>query len=141
MAEKYTPVVFNEGAPLDPTDLMKLQGNVAKIFADVGGLKTSTTQGNYTTLVDYGTTSITTVAGKAVQGDKLVTTANLENYATPTNQVQWVVSVAGTKMTDGEWISLSVQTTNGGQNPTLWASSNKGRAIKVNWIATVKKYT
>jgi hypothetical protein len=140
MAEKYTPVAFNEGAPLDPTDLTKLQNNLSNLFAQVGGLKTSTTSGSYTVVVDYGQTAITTVANKAVMGDKLVTAANLENYASATNPVQFVVSLGGTKLNDGEWISLAVQTTNGGQNPTLWASSNKARTVKVNWVATVKKY-
>lgn len=134
----FTPVVFNEGAPLDPSKLMELQTNIVSMNEQIAGLQNSTQAETYVTLTDFGSvTNILVTKDKLSDPIPLTTNANLESYG----NVTFVVSVASIVAAD-ENITATVRTSNGGQNPTLYVRSNKDHSvtpIKINWIAAVKK--
>lgn len=128
----YVPVVFNEGAPLDPSKLMDLQTNVSAIFTDVGKLKNSSNGSQYTVVTDFGQITTGPVEANKLSGPTVLSTeANLENYGT----VRFVVSLAS-PISAGEYISLTVNNKN-----ELYVSSNKAhtKGVAVNWIGTVQK--
>jgi hypothetical protein len=128
----YVPVVFNEGAPLDPQKLMDLQSNVSAIFTDVGKLKNSSNGSQYTVVTDFGSVTTGPIEANKLSGPTpLSTEANLENYG----KVKFIVSLAS-PLIAGEYISLTVNDKN-----ELFVSSNKARTkgVVVNWIGAVQK--
>lgn len=130
MAE-YKPVVFNEGAPLDPQKLNDLQTNITNLVGDVGGLKNSTTDSTYTLLTDAGT---------YMTDDLVVGTADEYEvpYSASFSKAPRIIASIGTSIQPGYIVTVSIK--DAATNPKIQVWTNKARGpIRVNWMAFEKK--
>lgn len=133
MAEKFTPVVFNEGAPLEPSKLNDLQNNLSSLVQDVGGLKNATAEATYTVVMDCGFESVDLVANTMKEVEVRYNAA----IFTGIPQITMSVGSAISATTNIE-IGLKDSTT----KPTIQILSAVNRSgFKINWIATEKKFT
>lgn len=127
----YQPVVFNEGAPLDPSKLMELQANITGIVADVGSLKNQTETSTYTVLTDAGTyMTEALVAGTPHELDV--------PYSASFSKAPRVIASIGSSIGSGEIVTVSVK--DGDTKPKIQVWTNKARGpVRVNWMAFEKK--
>jgi hypothetical protein len=132
MAQTYVPVTFNEGAPLDPQQLMKLQSNITSLVGDVNGLKNATADASYTMLTDGGYFETEDLkAGTAYEYE--VPYSSAFDESSPPRIIATVSSVLS-----GEIITLSVKSSS--TKPTIQVWTNKARkGIWINWMAFQKK--
>lgn len=131
MADKYTPVVFNEGAPLDPQKLNDMQTNISNLVGDVGGLKNATVDSTYVLVTDGGT----------YMTDDLKTGTASETevpYSASFSGVPRIVASIGSALNSGEIVTVSIKS--GDTKPIIQVWTNKSRGpVRVNWMAFEKK--
>ena len=130
MADKYTPVTFNAGAPLDPQKLMDLQTNVTTLVADVNKLNNTTLDQQYTMLTD---------GGSYLTDDLKVGTPHLLEVPTSSafSEVPRIVASIGSSLS-GEIVTISIA--NSSTKPTIQVWTNKNRGpVRINWMAFEKK--
>lgn len=131
MAE-YKPVVFNEGAPLDPQKLNDMQTNISNLVGDVGGLKNTTLDSTYTLLTD---------AGSFMTGDLLANNKNNQGevaYSASFTGVPRIVASVGSSIGVGDIVTVSIE--NGADKPSINVHTNKNRGpVRINWMAFQKK--
>jgi len=131
MADKYTPVTFNAGAPLDPQKLMDMQSNITNLVVDVNKLSNTTLDQQYTIVTD---------AGSFMTDDLKVGTAyTLEvPYSSSFTGVPRVISSVGSSLGSGEIVTTSIAS--GSTKPTIQVWTNKNRGpVRINWMAFEKK--
>ena len=131
MAE-YKPVVFNEGAPLDPQKLNDMQTNISNLVGDVGGLKNTTLDSTYTLLTD---------AGSFMTGDLRADNKNNQGevaYSASFTSVPRIVASVGSSIGVGDIVTVSIE--NGADKPSINVHTNKNRGpVRINWMAFQKK--
>jgi hypothetical protein len=130
----FETVVFNEGEPLDPDKLNKLQTNIANTY------QTSSTLYN-------ATVGNQTMAYVPVMNNGFVLFEKLEankvaklsfDPGTMFTSTPYVVAALRSNLSDGEQLSVSVINLTG--KPEICAISNKARTnVRVEWIAMQKK--
>ncbi len=130
MADKYTPVTFNAGAPLDPQKLMDMQSNITTLVTDVNNLNNTTLENQYTLKIDGGSY----VTGKLTAGvadtEQVVTTAAFSG-------VPFIIASVGSSLAKDEIVTVSI--TSAGSAPSIRVISNKSRdGVRINWIAFEK---
>lgn len=132
MAE-YKPVVFNEGAPLDPQKLNDMQTNISNLVGDVGGLKNSTLDSTYTLLTDAGSfmTGELTAGSKNNQGEIA--------YSASFTGVPRIIASIGSSIGAGDIVTVSIED-GSTTRPSINVHTNKNRApVRINWMAFEKK--
>ena len=130
---KIEPVVFNEGAPLDPTDLQKLQANITNLSSQI--LFNQTLDGQkLQPIVDYGQITIPAISAGAVSAAKPITYNTNFGTVVPT-----VVATLASTLRAKE--QVSIQIVDGDTlTPKIVISSNLARSSTlVNWIAIANK--
>jgi hypothetical protein len=131
MAE-YKPVVFNEGAPLDPQKLNDMQTNISNLVGDVGGLKNTTLDSTYTLLTD---------AGSFMTGDLTANSKNNQGevaYSASFTGVPRIVASIGSSIGVGDIVTVSIE--DGATKPSINVHTNKNRGpVRINWMAFQKK--
>ena len=126
----YTPVIFNEGAPLDPQKLNDLQINISNLVGDVGGLKSATLDAQYTVKTDAG----------YFKTDDLKTGSpyTLEvPYSSSFAGVPKIIASIGSAISSGEIVTVSVASSTSKPTIQVWTNKNRG-PVTVNWIAFEK---
>ena len=131
---KIEPVVFNEGAPLDPTDLQKLQANITNLSSQI--LFNQTLDGQkLQPIVDYGQVSVSAIAAGAISAAVPITYNTSFGTVVPT-----VVATLASTLRAKE--QVSIQIVNGDTlTPKIVVGSNLATAgtALVNWIAIANK--
>lgn len=124
----YSPVVFNEGEPLDPNKLNQLQTNFTEVNKNSLANATKTEDGSLKIpLIDAGTVSLTTVVGKT---NAVVLPKNSAFKGIPT----YFCTIGGGSTDSNQWITLGIQ--NASTNPAVYAISNvAGKALTINYLA------
>lgn len=138
MTNTFTPVVFNDGEPLDPTKLNQLSANVNNIFQ-------SASLANQTS---GGTLSIPVVFTKFMQFENVppgkVKTAPIsfgEKFTADELASGKVFAVAGCRSGLGDGNNITVSISGIKTNPTVYAVNNgeKDKTISVDIIAIVMR--
>lgn len=133
MAERFTPVVFNEGAPLDPSKLNDLQNNLASLVQDVGGLKNTTLDATYTIVMDAGYVELDLDKEK-------ISEAEVKYNATIFKEVPQITISVGSSISATTDVRIGLKDAR--TKPTIQVIANTARTnFRVNWIATEKKYS
>jgi len=131
---KIEPVVFNEGAPLDPTDLQKLQANITNLSSQI--LFSQTLDGQkLQPIVDYGQVSVPAIAAGAISSAVPITYNTSFGTVVPT-----VVATLASTLRAKE--QVSIQIVNGDTlTPKVVVGSNLARTgnTLINWIAIANK--
>lgn len=127
----FEAVVFNEGEPLDPDKLNKLQTNISNTYQTSSTLYNATVVGQqsspYVTVMNSGEVIFTGIK----KGSKIATTYSPGSMFTGKPVV--IVGVRS-DLRDGEQISVSATESH------IYISSNMDRtSCKVEWIAMEKK--
>jgi hypothetical protein len=130
-------VVFNEGEPLDPDKLSKLQSNITNIYSQQGLLNTSITglQGQVTSsFTDSGRETISGMNG-GVYGKKTISISS----SFSTNAI--IVATVGQKIsTKDEQVTIYVgKVSNGSFELGAKSSSTSRASLDINYIITEKK--
>lgn len=122
----YTPVAFNEGAPLDPSLLMKLQDNVKVAYQTSMSLSNSTGETVYNVTSDCGREKIEGFKGnKDVR--KTVTVPGFTDKAI-------VVATVSSTTDPKEQVTIQITNVLKGSFDMIVRSSNASRNILyVNW--------
>jgi hypothetical protein len=131
MADKYTPVTFNAGAPLDPQKLMDMQSNITSLVVDVNKLSNTTLDQQYTIVND---------AGSFMTDDLKVGTPYLLEvpYSSSFTGVPRIISSIGSSLGSSEIVTTAIA--NASTKPTIQVWTNKNRGpVRVNWMAFEKK--
>jgi hypothetical protein len=131
---KIEPVVFNEGAPLDPTDLQKLQANITNLSSQI--LFNQTLDGQkLQPIVDYGQVSIPAIAAVAISAAVPITYNTSFGTVVPT-----VVATLASTLRAKEQVSIQIVSGNT-LTPKVVVGSNLARTgtTLVNWIAIANK--
>ena len=130
-------VVFNEGEPLDPDKLNKVQANILSVYSTTGLLNTTITgiQGQLTTsITDSGKTTVTGM-----------TTNKFGSVSVPvsgtfTSNAIIVATVAQTLGDSDEQVVIYINPVSGGSFKLSAKSSNSARkSLVINYIITEKK--
>ncbi len=130
MANKYTPVTFNAGAPLDPQKLMDLQSNITTLVTDVNNLTNTTLEDQYKLKID-GDSYITGELSAGVADIRQVTTTSSFSKA------PFIIASVGSELAKDEIVTVSI--TSAGSSPSIKVLSNKTRKpVRINWIAFEK---
>ena len=130
-------VVFNEGEPLDPDKLNKVQANILNVYSTTGLLNTTVTgiQGQITTsITDSGKATVT-----GMTADKFGSILVPVSGSFTGNAI--IVASVGQGLGDSdEQIVITTGKVSGGQFKLAAKSSNKSRkSLTVNYIITEKK--
>jgi hypothetical protein len=130
----FEAVVFNEGEPLDPNQLNKLQTNIANTYQTSSTLYNATV-GNqtvaYVPIMNNGYLIFPTLAANVVA--KLKFDPGTMFTGTP-----YVVATVIGELVDKEQISVSVA--NVATKPEIFVMSTRARKdLRVEWIAMQKK--
>jgi hypothetical protein len=130
MANKYTPVTFNAGAPLDPQKLMDLQSNITSLVTDVNGLTNATLDQQYTLKIDGGSYVTGKLTAGSADTEQVVTSASFSG-------VPFIIASVGSSLAKDEVVTVSI--TSAGVAPSIRVISNKNREpVRINWIAFEK---
>ena len=133
----FETVVFNEGAPLDPDTLTKLQANITSVYSQQGLLNTSITglQGQVTSsFTDSDRVEINGMSG-GVWSKKIISVSS--SFTDNSIVVATVGQVIGQK---DEQILIYVGKVSNGSFELGAKSSNTSRAsLNINYIITDKK--
>jgi len=130
-------VVFNEGEPLDPDKLSKLQANITNIYSQQGLLNTSVTglQGQVTSsFTDSGRENISGMTG-GVYGKKTIT------ISSSFSENAIIVATVGQKIsTKDEQVTIYVgKVSNGSFELGAKSSSTSRASLDINYVITEKK--
>lgn len=122
----YQPVPFNEGAPLDPSLLMKLQANVTEAYTKATELSNSTKNTTYAVRSDCGKIEVTGL-GKNQHGKATVSVPSFNSSAI-------VVATPSASFKPKEQITITIKDTSEGKFDIYAVSSDASRErIWVNW--------
>ena len=130
-------VSFNEGEPLDPDKLSKLQANITNIYSQQGLLNTSITglQGQVTSsFTDSGRETISGMSG-GVYGRKTI------SISSSFSENAIITATVGQKIsTKDEQVTIYVSKVSNGSFELGAKSSSTSRAsLDINYIITEKK--
>jgi hypothetical protein len=123
----YQPVPFNEGAPLDPSLLMRLQSNVTEAYTKAIAISNATKTTEYTVKSDCNKVTVTGLAGNKHGTVKVSVpgfTSKAIVVATPaqTNtRAKEQITIHITEMKDGEFTINAV------------SSNSERKELSVNW--------
>ncbi len=130
----FEAVVFNEGEPLDPDKLNKLQTNIANTYQTSSTLYNATVGQQsqpYVPVLDSGYWTFENLKAGKRASTKLT-------FNTAFSGIPHVIAGIRSDLRDGEQISVSVINLTG--NPEIVCISNKDKAsCRVEWIAMEKK--
>jgi len=130
MTNKYTPVTFNAGAPLDPQKLMDLQSNITSLVTDVNGLTNASLDNQYTLKIDGGSYLTGKLTAGVFDTEQVVTTAAFSG-------APFIIASVGSSLAKDEVVTVSIASA--GNAPSIRVISNKSRdAVRINWIAFEK---
>lgn len=122
----YQPVPFNEGAPLDPSLLMKLQANVQEAYTKAASLSNSTKSTEYNIKSDCDKVKVAGLAGNK-HGSATVSVAGFTSKAI-------VVATPALNFKSKEQITITITGIADGQFVVNAVSSDSTRSeIWVNW--------
>jgi hypothetical protein len=130
----FEAVVFNEGEPLDPNQLNKLQTNIANTYQTSSTLYNATV-GNqtvaYVPIMNNGYLIFETLAANVVSKKPF-------DPGTMFTGTPYVVATVRSEIADKEQISVSV--INVSNKPEICLISTRARKdVRVEWIAMQKK--
>jgi hypothetical protein len=132
----FETITFNEGEPLDPNKLNKLQENIVNTYANANNLFNSTQDGqtsSFKPITNAGTVECTGVSKGTAKSFDLDLGTGFSNVSS--NPPRIVVSLAGGLGT-GDSVTLSVAGA-ATASPKLWISNaNSAKStFNVTWIA------
>lgn len=134
----FETVVFNEGEPLDPAKLNKLQANVQTSY-QTSNLIYDSTIGNqsaaYIPVIDCGSIQFGTIPNGKTVSKSLQISSIFDGVGIPK-----VTATFRNPLGDGDIISVSVSSL--GTSPTISVSNKCGKDrsnVFVDWIAVAKK--
>jgi hypothetical protein len=139
MATPFETITFNEGEPIDPNKLNKLQENIVTTYATANTLFNSTIDGqtvSYKTITDCGVIECTGVSKGTTKSFDLDLGTGFENVGT--NPPRVVATLSGGLGT-GDVVTISI-TGAATSSPKLFISnSNSSRStFNVMWVAVQK---
>lgn len=130
----FEAVVFNEGEPLDPDKLNKLQTNIANTYQTSSTLYNATVGSQtvaYVPIINNGHLIFPKLEANKVAGLPF-------DPGTMFTTTPYVVATVRSQISDGEQISVSV--INVSNKPEIRLISSKARTdVRVEWIAMQKK--
>ena len=132
----FETITFNEGEPLDPNKLNKLQENIVNTYATANNLFNSTLDGqtsSFKAITNAGTVECTGVSKGTTKSFDIDLGTGFSNSST--NPPRIVVSLSGGLGT-GDSVTLSVAGA-ATSSPKLWISNaNSAKStFNVTWIA------
>ena len=132
----FETITFNEGEPLDPNKLNKLQENIITTYATANNLFNSTLDGqtsSFKAITNAGSIECTGVSKGTTKSFDIDLGTGFSNASTNTQRI--VVSLSGGLGT-GDSITLSVAGAST-SSPKLWVSNvNSAKStFNVTWIA------
>ena len=132
MAENtYVPVAFNEGAPLDASQLMQMQSNINVAYANAAKLSNSTGTTTYTIKSDCGT--------QPVEGLNKNTNVRVTVPVPGFTKAAKVVATPMGNVRDKEQITIVINNMLDGSFDMNVVSSDPGRQkTSINWIISEK---
>lgn len=128
----YSPVTFNEGAPLDPKALNDLQTSVTTAYTQSMNVVNSSGGIQYVPTIDCGSLEVDVTTANTP--GKSSFTLN-ENFTDPSKIRVSATIVNG--LGKDEQVTVSVAGLSSG--PTVWVNSNKVRKYTVHWTAIMLK--
>lgn len=127
----YQPVPFNEGAPLDPSLLMKLQSNVTEAYTKATKVENSTKTNTYTIKSDCGKEEVSGLTGNK-HGKKTISVPEFGASAI-------VVATPALSFKSKEQITITITAVTGGQFDLNVVSSDPSREkLWINWHISQK---
>lgn len=130
----FETVVFNEGEPLDPDKLNKLQTNIANTYQTSSTLYNATVGSQTTAYVPVMNNGY--VIFEKLEANKVSKLAF--DPGTMFTSTPYIVAGLRSNLSDGEQLSVSVINLTG--KPEICAISSKARTnVRVEWIALQKK--
>ena len=132
----FETVVFNEGAPLDPDTLTKLQANITSVYSQQGLLNTSITglQGQVTTsFTDSGRVQVVGMKQGTWSGSASVTVSSsfTKNSA--------ISITCNQPLSAGEVLTFYTTQVDSGSFKVFAQSSGSRTSVYVHYIITDKK--
>lgn len=128
----YSPVTFNEGAPLDPKALNDLQTSVTTAYTQSMNVVNSSGGAQYVPIIDCGSV----VVDVTTANTPAKTAFTLNEAFTDPSKIR-VTATVNNGLSKDEQVTVSVAGLASG--PTVWVNSNKVRKYTVHWTAIMLK--